>query len=100
MARTQHPLTTGLSGAIGKQLVFKKYGKKTVVSKYPDMSKVKPSTRQKTQRSLFAKAVSYAKRIRYTPALYDAYKAKLKKGQSVYQEALKEYMQQHKKGKL
>ncbi len=43
MAQTnQHFLTHGLKGQIGKQLVFKQYGKKTVVSRYPDMSNVKP----------------------------------------------------------
>ncbi len=36
-----------LSGTIGKQLVVKQYVDKTVVSKYPDMSRVKARERQK-----------------------------------------------------
>ena len=42
-------ITQGLSGQIGQQVVFKRYGKKTVVSRYPDMSKVKPSKKQKKE---------------------------------------------------
>jgi hypothetical protein len=35
-----------VTGQLGKQLVFKQYGQKTVVSKYPDMSKRKLSAKQ------------------------------------------------------
>ncbi len=95
MARTRHPLLAGLSGSIGKQLVFKKYGNKTVVSKYPDMSTVQPSTRQQQQRSLFQAAVAHARHIRHTPELYAAYKERLPKGTNVYQAALQEYLRQN-----
>ena len=53
----------GLSGKIGKELVFKSRGEKTFISKYPDMSKVKPSVRQKQSRELFGKASAEAARI-------------------------------------
>ena len=35
-----------LSGHIGKELVFKQYGDKTVVSKHPNMTKRKLSEKQ------------------------------------------------------
>jgi hypothetical protein len=54
MARTDsNALLKGFSGAIGKQIVVKQYGDKTVISKYPDMSGVKASPNQKKRRSVF-----------------------------------------------
>ena len=54
MARSRSNLITrGLKGQLGKELVFKQYGKKTVVSRYPDMSHVKPSVLQQQKRSRF-----------------------------------------------
>lgn len=40
-------LLKNLSGHIGKQIVIRQYGDKTVMSKYPDMSKRKLSVKQK-----------------------------------------------------
>jgi hypothetical protein len=57
-----------LSGQLGKQLVFKQYGDKTVVTQYPDMSRIKPSALQKQKRSIFKDAVAYAKNITHDPA--------------------------------
>jgi hypothetical protein len=56
-------LTKGLSGQIVQQVVFKQYGKKTVVSRYPDMSNIKPSKLQKKGRNRLAEAVAYAQSI-------------------------------------
>jgi hypothetical protein len=80
------------SGQIGKQIVVKHYGKKTVITVYPDMSGVKPSKQQKTKRSLFAKAVFYAKAINNDPVKKALYKKKLKPGQTVYHYAMREYL--------
>ena len=94
MARTKNDiLTKALKGQIGKQLVFKQYGKKTVVTRYPDMSKVVPSELQKEQRSGFAEAVAYAKSINNDPVLKAKYAKKVKKGKSVFQYAIQEYLQ-------
>jgi hypothetical protein len=92
MANSNNLLTQGLQGQIAQQLVFKKYGNKTVVTKFPDMSNIRPSAEQKKKRSRFAEAVAYAKNILYTPELKAAYKKKIKKGQNVYQYALKEFL--------
>ena len=93
MARTsKNSLLKGLSGSIGKQLVFKMYDGMTVVSRYPDMSRVKPSMWQKESRELFKKAVAYAQAIIRNPETKEAYAAKLPKGKSVYHAALQEFM--------
>ena len=63
MARLRSDLLQGISGGIGKQLVFKKYGDKTVVTKYPDMIGIKPSEQQAEKRKGFADAITYARSI-------------------------------------
>lgn len=92
MATSHSPLTHGLRGQLGKQLVFKRYGKKVVVTRYPDMSKVKPSIQQQQQRSRFAEAVAYARHITHNAELKAMYADKVKKGQTVYHYALQEYL--------
>ncbi|MDB5210929.1 MAG: hypothetical protein JWQ30_1756 [Sediminibacterium sp.] len=87
----------GLSGAVAKQLVFKTYAGKTVVSKFPDMSSVKPSAAQESRRMLFREAVSFAKAINNDPVARQKYASKLPAGSSVYQAALKDYL--HNTGK-
>lgn len=85
-------LTHNLSGRIAKQLIFKKYGDKTVVSKFPDMSKVVQSENQLLTCSRFQKAVAYAKSIINDPEKKAAYQANLKKGKTVYLAAIAEFM--------
>lgn len=58
-----------LSGHIGKQLVFKQYGDKTVVSKYPDMSKRMLTPKQLKVNDTMAEANYAAKVIMATPVL-------------------------------
>jgi hypothetical protein len=53
----------GMSGTIGKQLVFKNYIYGTVVSRVPDMSNIIPTAKQKEEKSRFKRAVEYAKRV-------------------------------------
>ena len=60
------------------------------------MSKIKPSRKQKSNRSLFKDAVAYAKNINRTPVLKQVYLKKVKKGGSVYHYAIKDYLQKHK----
>jgi hypothetical protein len=97
MARNNNNMVMeGLSGQIGKSLVIKQYGTKTIVTKFPDMSHIKPSKPQQQQRSRFAQAVAYAKHINNDAALNKAYREKIKKGQSVYQYALQEFLKKQK----
>lgn len=63
MAISENILLARLSGALGKQLVIKQYGDKTVVCKYPDKSRRKPSARQIQNRQLMDDANAAAKTI-------------------------------------
>lgn len=96
MARlpSEDPLSK-LSGHIGKKVVVKQYGNKTIVTAYPDMSKVKPSKKQKQKRNLFKEAVAYAQNIIRDPALKKKYAKKVAPGQSVYHYAIQEYVKKN-----
>lgn len=74
-------------------IVIKKYGDKTVVSKYPDMSNIIPSGAQREKRSRFAEAVSYAKTINSSTILRNDFLKRTGEVKSVYQSALKEFLQ-------
>ncbi len=69
-------ITQGMSGAIGKQIVFKRYGNRTIVSAMPDMSKVVKSKKQKAENSKFSNAIAYARSQMADPVSKAEYKAK------------------------
>lgn len=85
-----------LRGQISRQLVFKHYGDKIVVTGYPDMRGIQPSVLQKEQRHLFKEAVAYAKAICANALLKESYQQRLPRGKSVYHFAIQEYLQQQK----
>ena len=77
MARVkQNALVKGLSGKIGKSFVFKTYGNVTIVSAYPDMSKVKLSAKQKKENKKFKEAMVWAKSQMSDPESKAIYKAR------------------------
>lgn len=86
-----------LSGTLGKQLVFKQYAYGTVVSRYPDMSRVKPSPLQLIYRQRLKEANAYAQRINRDPVLRAEYAKGLKKGESVFHKAKREYLERNKR---
>jgi hypothetical protein len=90
---------SALSGAIGQELIIKQYGDKIVVTKYPDMSRVKPSERQREQRKRMREANQYAQSIMSNPILKESYQKNLQPGESIYKKAVKEYFEKV-KGKL
>ena len=92
MAYTGNVLFDGMSGAIGKQIVFKQYSYGTVVARYPDMSNIKPSRLQKKRRTRFLEAVKYAQGILRNAELKAGFQKKIGKGKSVYHTAIKEYL--------
>jgi hypothetical protein len=63
MAISNNLFFKSVSGKVGRQLVFKQYGDKTVVSKYPDMSKRKLSAKQKQVNAIMFDANYAAKAI-------------------------------------
>jgi hypothetical protein len=92
MARAgKNSALNAISGQLGKQLVFKQYSDKTVISKYPDMDGVKPSRKQKNGRNLFKEAVAYAQKIIRNRELKKKYSEKVKPGKTVYHYAMQEY---------
>jgi hypothetical protein len=94
MAITDHVIGSSLRGHIGKEVVFKRYKKKTVVSKFPDMSNIKPTASQKKRRKLFANAVAYAKKKMSDREVKNEYTKKWrKKGRTAYHALIKEYFQ-------
>lgn len=100
MARLKlNSFLSAFQGTIGKEIVFKQYADKTVVSRYPDMSKVKPSELQKLQRAKMKEANAYASAVRRDPKLKAKYERKLKKGESVFHRAKKDFFERERKGK-
>ena len=63
MARSTNFLTKNLSGHLDRMIVFKQYGDKTVVSKYPNMSRRKLSKKQRKVNEIMADANYEAKTI-------------------------------------
>ena len=93
---TPNPILHKISGQIGKQIVLKQYGDKTVVTQYPHMRRMKPSPLQKYRRNVFKEAVAYARSINCDRLLKNEYLKKIKPGESVYHYALKEYLKKNK----
>lgn len=96
MARCKNPIfaaTKGMTGAIGKQIVFRNRGDDTFASKYPDMSNVVPSELQLEYKDLFGDAVRFAQDIIRDPVKKASYKHP--KGKSVYHTAISDYMNQY-----
>jgi len=91
-------LLSTLSGQIGKEIVIKQYADKVVVSRYPDMSRVKPTERQVKQRSLMAEANAYASRVKRDPQKRAEMEKTLKPGESIYHKAKQQYFDALKKG--
>jgi hypothetical protein len=84
-------LLPGFSGLIGP-VILKQYTDKTVITSKPDMSRVKRTKPQKNNSSAFASAVGYAKKIVNDPAKKKEFAKKLKRGESVYHAAIKEWL--------
>ena len=70
-------VTEGLSGRIGKQIVFSQRNGETIVSKFPVRTK-KPTAKQLAQQTKFSNAITYGKRkgvTAYNLAVADFLKA-------------------------
>ena len=96
MAKSKNNYSTqGLSGAIGKEFVFRQFNKETIVGKYPDRSKIKYSKEQSKFQDIFAVASAYASDIINDPVKKRAYKVEA--GKSVFHAAISDYMISHAK---
>lgn len=92
MAISINPLLKGMRGSINKQIVVKQYAHCTVVTKYPDMSRVVLTPLQRKKNALFADAVKYAQSILKDPEKLKEYKMALHPGERVYNHAIRAYM--------
>ena len=63
MAISENLLLKKLSGHIGRQLVIKQYGDRTIISKFPDMSRRKLSKKQIRVNETMFEANAHAKKI-------------------------------------
>jgi len=72
MAISMNPLMQGIRGAIGKQVVFRNLGGKTIVSMYPDMQNIKRSAKQKKQTGRMKQVNKIVAEIKANPAQRNA----------------------------
>jgi hypothetical protein len=84
-------LIKGLIGSVNKQLVLKQYGKTTVVTSYPDMSKVVKTEKQKKENKRFKEAVAYANTQMANPVAKAEYQARTKGLQRAFNIAIADF---------
>src|SRR5258706_14479898 len=94
MANIQKPFLQQASGTVGKQIVYKKYYDKTVVSKMPDMSKRVLSEKQIESNERMKLANVYAKYIYRTEEgkLKARIRLKLPAHKSLFHALVKEHL--------
>jgi hypothetical protein len=81
----------GLTGTLNKELMLKHYGTNTVISSYPDMSKVVKSENQKAENHKFREAIAYARSQMADPVAKAEYKAKAKGLQNAQNVAIADF---------
>jgi hypothetical protein len=92
MAISENLIMQKMSGHLGKLLVFKQYGNKTVVTKYPNMSNRKLSMKQLRINEIMAEANYNAKAVLKNEALRDAAQVRLNTTRKrLYTALVKEY---------
>ena len=84
-------LLKGLQGSLGKSLVFRHVGGKTIVSLYPQPTKKAATEKQIKQRELFKMAVCFARAVQQDEARLELYRQKMRKGQSPFPFLVKEF---------
>ncbi len=95
MAHANNSIITGkFRGLLGKELVFREWAGKTIVSKAPRPRKGKPTPEQSKTQEIFLMGTRYAKAIvnGADPTLTEAYMAALKPRQNLYSRALQDFM--------
>ena len=91
MKRVPFPFNQ-IRGAIGKEFVIKRCGKTVIETKYPDMTRIKPSEGQLRQRRLFKEAVDYAMEVMEELNIKTGGRKRLGKRSSVFNASIKEYL--------
>jgi hypothetical protein len=97
MATSKNFLMINTSGHIDKQLVFKRYGDKTVITAYPNMSKVKRSDKQKRMNDMMEAANRAAHNIMHDEKLKMEAQVRLNvTSNKLYISLVREFIQLHK----
>ncbi len=84
-------VTHTASGKVGN-IIFKNYGEKTVISRYPNMTKVIRTEKQIEILDQFRAAQAYAKSILSDPDKKIAFAKTLPQGKTVYHTAISRYL--------
>ena len=90
---------TLVRGAIGKEFVIKHYSYGAIRTRYPDMTRIIASAKQRKCRNLFKEAVEYAKQVIADPAEKAAWQKRLRRRNGVFNAAVKFYMLKEKREK-
>ena len=92
MAENKSVITGKLRGSLGKELVFREWAGKTVVSKSPGERSGDPTPAQAATQENFLVASRYARSVKNNPdlSLAQAYAAALRPRQNVYSRALED----------
>ena len=85
-----------LRGSIGKKIVIKQTKNGPVLSKFPEMNNVVPSTKQVKQRNDFKEAVVYAKSIYADPVQKAKWEKKLGREGRLFNRLMGEYLKSEK----
>ncbi len=91
---TNNSILSGLSGKLGRALIFKVMGGKTIVSSYPKRVSSKPTDRQRITQNKFKNAAIWAKGILEDPLQKEHYQQQAVKLRlpNAYTAAITEYM--------
>ncbi len=90
-------LLTFIRGAIGKEYVIKHYRYGIIKTKFPDMTKIVASEKQRNCRNLFREAVAKAKIVMADPVQKAAWKKKARKQHLLFNMIIKHFMLAEKK---
>jgi hypothetical protein len=91
MINKDNILTDGYSGRFGN-LIFRRWGKKTVISMVPDYRNRKWSKAQKENRKRFSDAMAYSRKALVDPEMRRYYRKRAKGMQTVWNVAVADYM--------
>jgi hypothetical protein len=98
MAKLQsNSLFNCLRGTIGKQVVFKEYEGRVILTLYPNIRKRKPTELQAFYRNRMKEANAFATGIMCDWELRKQYEKNLKPGESVFHKAKKEFFEKYRK---
>ena len=86
-------VTTGLSGKLGKQIVFRQWCGATFLSKPPvKRHSLREKEMYERNRLLFKAAVNYARKAMDDPELKQAYRSKCNVRQNAFTRAVQDYL--------